>query len=231
MSEVNFTVKDLQTGVNSMIAVDLAPKGTKLPKNLEAAARQFKELVEGIDAETQVIGNEERSAVYNGLVSKDPDQGGASGIYEDADAAFPDPEEGSGDPDPEPEEPKPAARKAANSKGKDMASTKDKKPAAKAASKPAAKAKDKKPAVKASGNNTKPGVVNAVVECLQKASKTKPISKDQIVTALVKKFPDRDAEKLGRTATTFLVPSVLAKHRDLKLIRVGERTDRKYYIG
>ena len=148
MSKIDFTVKDLQAGVNDLIAVGLVPKGTKLPKELEPAARKFKELVEGIDPETEVIGNEERTTVYNGILTKE--QG--SGIYEDADAVFPDPEEDGNPPDESPpeEEPKPAA-KAANSKGKDMPKTKDKN-AAKAPAKKAAKETKAKAGTKESGS-------------------------------------------------------------------------------
>lgn len=60
--------------------------------------------------------------------------------------------------------------------------------------------------------------------------KDKPITRDQILAVLCKKFPDRDAEKMSRTLYN-LIPTQLEQYRGLSVLR-GEDADghRTYYI-
>lgn len=68
------------------------------------------------------------------------------------------------------------------------------KSAKKAAPKKASGAKPKKPKA-AKG----PGVIATMIDLLKAASKTKPLSKAELVKKLAAKFPDRDAESMALT--------------------------------
>lgn len=68
----------------------------------------------------------------------------------------------------------------------------------------------------------KPGVVAAIIECLQNG----PITKKDILKKLTKKFPDRPAEGMKRTINVF-VPSRLINDKGLA---VRKDKDGKFFI-
>ena len=78
----------------------------------------------------------------------------------------------------------------------------------------------KKPAPKG------PGVIATIVECLKKAKKSSPVSKDDILEVLVERFPDRTADAMLKTINT-QVPGRLKSEKGLKIVKV----DGGYYIG
>jgi hypothetical protein len=105
-------------------------------------------------------------------------------------------EEGDEDED---EAPKKGKASANGKKGKD----KDKKGGK--------KGKEKGPA--------KPGVIQTILECLRAASKTKPVTKDEIHKRLVKSFPDRKPDALKSTLSS-QVPSGLRTEKNIEVTRV-----------
>lgn len=67
-----------------------------------------------------------------------------------------------------------------------------------------------------SGENRGPGVIDVIAEVLKGASKKKPVSKDDIVKQLAKRFTDRDPEKMRKTVNA-QVPSRIARDRKIKV--------------
>jgi hypothetical protein len=49
----------------------------------------------------------------------------------------------------------------------------------------------------------RPGVVATVLELLAKASRSKPVTKEDVVVELATRFPDRDIDKMRATVSTF----------------------------
>jgi hypothetical protein len=96
---------------------------------------------------------------------------------------------------------------------------KDTKPAKAAAPVKASKA-DKTP--KAPKEPKGPGVISTILEVLQKG---KPVTKEAILAVLVKRFPDRSQESMGKTVNV-QVPNRIAKEHKVKV----EKTDKGYVI-
>lgn len=69
------------------------------------------------------------------------------------------------------------------------------------AEKPKRKATTKPPA--GGDKPKKVGVVATIVECLNKASKTKPVTKARVLEVLVERFPDRDPKGMKNTVSGF----------------------------
>jgi hypothetical protein len=61
-----------------------------------------------------------------------------------------------------------------------------------------------------------PGVISSIVELLSAASKEKPITKDQLVERLAKRFPDRDPKAMRVTCNVQL-GSRIERERGIKL--------------
>lgn len=114
------------------------------------------------------------------------------------------------------------------------AKTPAKKPPAKAG-KPAAKEPAKAEKPKQAAPPKKVGVISTILECLAKAGKDKPVTKDEIVKVLVKKFPERE-EKAMRSTVNSQVPSGLKTEKNLELQKNGEggfwlsKDDRAKYL-
>lgn len=102
---------------------------------------------------------------------------------------------------------------------------------AKKGGKKGAKAEDgdkpaKKKAPRSAGGDGKPGVIASIEEFVKKASKTKPITKEQVLEKLCERFPDRDKEAMAKTVNIQL-PSRLNKEKELGI----EKSDKGgYYI-
>lgn len=79
---------------------------------------------------------------------------------------------------------------------------------------------EQKSSRKSSGDNTKPGVVNTIVECLQNSGKG-GISKDEIHKVLVKKFPERSPDSMKNTINT-QIPGMLKVRKNIEVVRKGE---------
>ena len=93
--------------------------------------------------------------------------------------------------------------------------TKDKK-----ASKPVKASKADKPAKKGPTGPRGVGVCATIVECYQKASKKKPVTKAEILEVLTKKFPDRDPDKMKSTVSGS--PTWIPLEKKLTVERDGE---------
>jgi hypothetical protein len=99
---------------------------------------------------------------------------------------------------------------------------KEEKPVKKEAAKPVVKKtavkvekKSKPVKVAKSKEEKKPGVIATIVELI----KAGPITKEQIVKQLAKRFPDRDAESMAKTVNV-QIPGRIAKEKNLKLVEV-----------
>lgn len=92
------------------------------------------------------------------------------------------------------------------------------------ASKPEKVAKEPKAAKvpKVPKESKGPGVIATIVEVLKKG---KPVTKEAILAILVKRFPDRSAESMGKTINV-QVPNRIAKEQKIKV----EKTDKGYVI-
>ncbi len=75
----------------------------------------------------------------------------------------------------------------------------------------------------------KPGVVQTVVDMVQAATPDNPISKDEILAALVKQFPERKLESMKASVAT-LVPGDLRRVKALDVHVVGERGARRFFV-
>ncbi len=131
-------------------------------------------------------------------------------------------EEDAGD---EEEEPKPKPKAKGKAKG-------GKKPAAKTPTKPVAKPAAKKggkPATAKPAAKKGPGVIDTVIEQLQKATKKNPVLKDAIHTVLVKRFPDRDPASMKATLNA-QVPTGLKTEKNIDVGAVDTPKGRGYYI-
>lgn len=67
----------------------------------------------------------------------------------------------------------------------------------------------------------KVGVIATIASLIEKAEKSKGITKDQIVSALAKRFPDHNADSLRMTVNT-QVPGRISKERKMKVVRSEE---------
>lgn len=97
------------------------------------------------------------------------------------------------------------------------------KPAAAPAAKAADGKKGKAPPKKASESG--PGIIESIVEFLSKGSKTNPLKKDDIVSQLAKRFPDR-AETSLRSTVNQQVPTKLRKEKG----HAVEKNENGYWI-
>ncbi len=73
-----------------------------------------------------------------------------------------------------------------------------------------------------------PGVIDSIAEFLTKATKTKPITKDQVLAKLVTRFPER-SEASMKTTVSLSVPGYLTKKKGLT-IQANDKTPRGYWI-
>jgi hypothetical protein len=89
-----------------------------------------------------------------------------------------------------------------------------------------AKGGKKGQAIKKAESKNGKGVIGTIVECLQNASKDKPVTKEQILKKLVKEFPDRE-EKGMKATINIQVPSRLNSEKDMGIVR---HDDGGYYI-
>ncbi|QEG39389.1 hypothetical protein [Roseimaritima ulvae] len=89
-----------------------------------------------------------------------------------------------------------------------------------AASTSKAKAKDKPKA---------PGVIASIIEVLTKATKTKPVTKEQLLAQLVKRFPERTPEAMTRTINC-QVPSRLLSDKGIK-VQSTDKAPKGYWIA
>lgn len=80
-------------------------------------------------------------------------------------------------------------------------------------------------------SNKRPGVIACIVEMLRNANADKPISKLDILTELVKRFPERGQDKLQATLT-MQVPSGLLIEKKIKVQTVIDASSkvRRYWI-
>ena len=76
----------------------------------------------------------------------------------------------------------------------------------------------------------KSGVVQTVVDLVQAATSENPISKDEILAALVKQFPERKPESMKASVDT-LVPGDLRRVKALDVQTIGERAARRFYVN
>ena len=83
------------------------------------------------------------------------------------------------------------------------------------------KAKKKAAGAKKTGGIKKVGVIAAIVEILTKATKKKPVTKEDILTLLEKQFPDRATTSMMGTINV-QVPSRLKKEKDLNILNDGK---------
>ena len=81
---------------------------------------------------------------------------------------------------------------------------------------------EKPPKAKAEKAPKGPGVISTILEVLQKG---KPVTKEAILAVLVKRFPDRSQESMGKTVNV-QVPNRIAKEHKVKV----EKTDKGYVI-
>ena len=125
------------------------------------------------------------------------------------------------DEEEEEEEPKPkrggkkTAGKKTTAKGKGKAAASK---STKGTTKKAKTAKSKEP--------RKPGVIATIAKHVEKATKRKPISKEQLLEILVDEFPDRESDSMKRTIDVQL-PARLRKEKDLNIVRNDKGS---YYI-
>ncbi|WP_286764260.1 MULTISPECIES: hypothetical protein [Rhodopirellula] len=98
-------------------------------------------------------------------------------------------------------------------------------PKAKAAAKPKTAAKTKPTSSKPKGT----GVIATIIEVLSKATKTKPVTKDALLTQLEKRFPDRAPEAMKRTINC-QVPSRLLSDKQIK-VQSNDAKPRGYWIA
>lgn len=139
------------------------------------------------------------------------------------------------DDDDEPA-PKPAAKKAAavvDDDDDDDVPTPPKKAAAVVADEddeptPAKPEKAKKKGTRpmSAGGEGKPGIIATIQECLTKASKETPVTKDAILNKLVKRFPDRDPDAMKNTIN-IQVPNRMRTDKKLNIVKTAEGG---YYI-
>ena len=115
---------------------------------------------------------------------------------------------------------KPTASKKSTKKPTASKKVSKKKPTAKT-SKASKKVSKKKPTAKKG-----PGVIATIIDCLKKAKKSSPVSKDDILEVLVETFPERTADAMLKTINT-QVPGRLKSEKGLNIIKV----DGGYYIG
>ena len=80
-------------------------------------------------------------------------------------------------------------------------------------------------------SNKRPGVIACIVEMLRNANADKPVSKLDILTELVKRFPERGSDKLQATLT-MQCPSGLLIEKKIKVQTVIDASTklRRYYI-
>ena len=75
----------------------------------------------------------------------------------------------------------------------------------------------------------KPGILAVIVETLTKASKTKPVTREDITAALVKQFPDRDPKGMKSTVSS-QVPSGLKAEKNIVLGTDGKKPNAGFWM-
>lgn len=76
----------------------------------------------------------------------------------------------------------------------------------------------------------RPGVIAAMVEMLQAASKTKPVTKSTMLAKLVKLFPERGEEKLKATLM-MQVPAGLRYEKGIVLDSTDTEGGKGYWVA
>lgn len=76
----------------------------------------------------------------------------------------------------------------------------------------------KKKGPQKAGGEKGPGVIGTIIELLQKADENKPVSKDQILKELSKRFPDRDADGMKKTINIQL-PTRIRKDKGFEVLK------------
>jgi hypothetical protein len=74
-------------------------------------------------------------------------------------------------------------------------------------------------------SDKKPGVIATIFAIVQKATASKPMSREDVFAALVDAFPERDADALKSTVQTQL-PSRISKERNVQI----EKNEKGYWI-
>ena len=74
-------------------------------------------------------------------------------------------------------------------------------------------------------SDKKPGVIATIFTIVQKATASKPMSREDVFAALVDAFPERDADALKSTVQTQL-PSRISKERNVQI----EKNEKGYWI-
>lgn len=72
----------------------------------------------------------------------------------------------------------------------------------------------------------KVGVISTIIECLSKATKTRPLSREDLLEKLTKQFPDRSADGMKKTISQ-QVPKRLKSDKN---IDVEQTSNGKFYI-
>lgn len=88
----------------------------------------------------------------------------------------------------------------------------------------AEKKEDEKP--KKEKKEKRPGVIATIAEVLEGASEEKPVTKDDILKVLVKKFPDREADSMKKTINV-QVPTQLRNKKDINV----QKNEKGYYVA
>ena len=145
----------------------------------------------------------------------------------------------------EPEEKAPAPKKKPRKKAAkpkaEEAEEDDEEPAPKAKKKPARKKKPaaeedddsvpvkKKPAKKGTGPK-KVGIIATVVAALEKASEKKPLTRDQALSLLEKKFPEREADGMKKTVMIQLPGQLRKKGKAIEEKMMKDGKTKGYWI-
>lgn len=74
-----------------------------------------------------------------------------------------------------------------------------------------------------------PGVIASIIEFLKGATKTKPLTKKQLVELLAKRFPDRTAEAMEKTVNV-QVPNRLRVDKDIEVESKDTDDGKAYWI-
>ena len=82
---------------------------------------------------------------------------------------------------------------------------------------------------KAKKKTKSPGVVASIIEFLTKASKTRPLTKDQLLAKLAKRFPDRAESSMLRTINC-QVPNRLWTDKEIE-VQKNDKKPAGYWIA
>lgn len=216
-------VAKIQKQYDVLVGAGLATKATLPKKDPAAAARAFIEVMEGLsaqasDPENAIRKSKKKKDAFNGSVelyealTEEYPPEGADEAPNDADEAPDDADEA-----PVDEAPVDDVEEAPKTTGK-------RKPAASAAS--GTGTGSGRGGVKRAAPTGQPGITETVTALLKKASKTKPITKDEIHAALVKTFPDRNADPMKNTIGL----QISKLRRDGQAVQSNDKTPKGYWL-